>query len=88
MIGQVSLKPFQDFLLKKILLKCKVNMVKTVLLFCYNSLNNGQNLKIQNSTESVGTALSSQFDNPQVSLIRTKCWGQKGADYWKFTVFN
>ena len=57
-------------------------------LFCYSSLNNGQNLKIQSSTESAGPALSSQFDNPQVSLIRTKCWAQKGADYWKFTVFE
>ena len=43
-------------------------------------------MKIQNPTKSAGPALSSQFDNPQVSLIRTKCWGQKCADYWKFTV--
>ena len=51
-----------------------------------NFLNNGQIQKIQNSTESAELSLFNQSDNPQVSLIRTKCWGQTGADYWKFTV--
>ena len=58
------------------------------MLYCigYNFLNNGLIQKIQSSTESAKLALLRQSDNPQVSLIRTKCWGQKGADYWKFTV--
>ena len=57
-------------------------------LICHNFLNNGLILKIQSSTESAKPALLGQSDNLQVSLIRTNCWGQTGADFWKFTVLG